>query len=68
MRIFGLDFTSAPGSRKPITCARCELYDNILIVQTCQLFSTFKDFEHFLWQDGPWIAASCHFLDEGGVR
>jgi hypothetical protein len=57
MRVFGLDFTSAPGARKPITCAHCELYDNTLIVQTCQLFSTFKDFEHFLRQNGPWIAA-----------
>jgi len=57
MRVFGLDFTSAPGNRKPITCACCELYDNTLTVQTCRLFSTFIDFEHFLRQVGPWIAA-----------
>jgi hypothetical protein len=57
MRIFGLDFTSAPGKRKPITCACCELNQNILVVQSCQLCATFKDFEHFLRQDGPWIAA-----------
>ncbi|MBI4322295.1 MAG: hypothetical protein HY675_27695 [Chloroflexi bacterium] len=26
MTVFGIDFTSAPGPRKPITCAECTLY------------------------------------------
>src|SRR5207244_11419761 len=33
MKIFGLDFTSAPRSKKPITCAVCELHDNLLQVK-----------------------------------
>ncbi|MBA2394212.1 MAG: DUF429 domain-containing protein [Ktedonobacteraceae bacterium] len=57
MRVFGLDFTSAPGHRKPITCACCELDEHTLTIRSCQLFTTFIDFEHFLCQDGPWIAA-----------
>jgi hypothetical protein len=57
MRVFGLDFTSAPGQRKPITCACCQLNGHTLTVQSCQLFTTFSDFEHFLCLDGPWIAA-----------
>lgn len=33
MHIFGLDFTSAPGLRKPIACATCELDELTLVVK-----------------------------------
>jgi hypothetical protein len=57
VRVFGLDFTSAPSPRKPITCAVCELSESILHVKETQAYSSFAQFEQFLLQDGPWIAA-----------
>jgi hypothetical protein len=60
MHIFGLDFTSAPSRKKPITCAICDLQATHLSVQTCLTLPNFADFEAFLWQAGPWLAA-CDF-------
>lgn len=60
MRIFGLDFTSAPSHKKPITCVICDLQATHLSVQTCITLPTFADFEAFLQQTGPWLAA-CDF-------
>lgn len=57
MRIFGLDFTSAPGRRKPITCAVCSLQDGLLTLHDCQSFPDFGQFEAFLRYPGPWCAA-----------
>ena len=57
MRIYGLDFTSAPSRRKPITCAVCELLNNILHVQNMLSLAGFEDFEAFLSADGTWLAA-----------
>jgi Protein of unknown function (DUF429) len=57
MNIFGLDFTSAPARRKPITCAVCELHDNTLTLRNCLTMATFAGFEAFLQWDGPWLAA-----------
>ncbi|GER86847.1 hypothetical protein KDW_10090 [Dictyobacter vulcani] len=39
--IFGLDFTSAPSLRKPITCMCCQLESTTLIVEDSQLFPDF---------------------------
>jgi Protein of unknown function (DUF429) len=60
MLIFGLDFTSAPNHRKPITVARCQLDGNRLCVQSCLSLLDFAAFAAFLRLDGPWIAA-CDF-------
>jgi hypothetical protein len=60
MLIFGLDFTSAPNRRKPITVARCQLDGVWLRVQSCLSLFDFVAFEAFLRLDGPWIAA-CDF-------
>ncbi|WP_246035521.1 DUF429 domain-containing protein [Dictyobacter kobayashii] len=60
MSIFGMDFTSAPSTRKPITCAVCRLEAETLTVQECLLFPQFVAFEQFLQQPGPWIMA-CDF-------
>jgi hypothetical protein len=56
MRIFGLDFTSAPRSTKPITCAHCNLNGDILQLETFETFRSFDSFEAFLARPGPWVA------------
>src|ERR1700730_1754315 len=57
MQIYGLDFTSAPTRRKPITCASCELYDTVLTIKSCFKMFSFNEFDAFLRSDGPWLAA-----------
>ena len=67
MKIFGLDFTSAPTHKKPVTCAVCELHEpdepgaspnvSILTMQDSLTMPTFTEFEDFLRSDGPWLAA-----------
>ncbi len=57
MRIYGIDFTSAPSHNKPITCAECKLQDNCLRVQNCLRLLSFGEFEAFLNSNGPWLAA-----------
>ncbi|HLH60623.1 MAG TPA: DUF429 domain-containing protein [Ktedonobacteraceae bacterium] len=56
MRIYGLDFTSIPSRRKPITSAACELHDDLLRVEGFLSLTGFEDFESFLHTDGPWLA------------
>jgi hypothetical protein len=60
MRIFGIDFTSAPSSRKPISCAVCEMQGSLLCVQAILGLPTFTAFEDLLRMPGPWLAA-CDF-------
>lgn len=57
MRIYGLDFTSAPSPRKPITCAECTLTGTTLHMHACMSLPTLDDFTAFLDFDGPWLAA-----------
>lgn len=57
MKLYGVDFTSAPTKRKPITCVTCELDGTRLQVQSCRAFPTFAEFEAFLQRPGPWLAA-----------
>jgi hypothetical protein len=57
MNIYGLDFTSAPSRKKPITCAVCEITHNSLKLNECLKLSSFAEFEAFLRWDGPWLAA-----------
>jgi hypothetical protein len=56
MKIYGLDFTSAPRRRKPITCALCTLADTRLHFKNLCSLPNFTEFEEFLRQPGPWIA------------
>jgi len=56
MKIFGIDFTSAPSKRKPVTIAECELKKGILTIQNIRTLASFDEFEDFLKQKGPWIA------------
>lgn len=57
MRVYGIDFTSAPGRRKPITCVAAALDGRALHVESLILFECFDTFENFLGSPGPWIAA-----------
>ena len=56
MRIFGIDFTSRPTMRKPITCAACRLTDDRLVFETLEPFADFAGFEAWLSRPGPWVA------------
>ena len=57
MKIYGLDFTSAPSNHKPITCVECDLTDHLLRVgDEVVRLTDFEAFEAFLARPGPWIA------------
>lgn len=56
MRIFGIDFTSRPTARKPITCAACVLDGDRLIFEALETFAGFAEFDRFLGRSGPWLA------------
>lgn len=56
MEILGIDFTSRPARRKPITCLRCQLDSGILTAYTLSEWSGFEEFEAALSRPGPWIA------------
>ncbi|HKJ07913.1 MAG TPA: DUF429 domain-containing protein [Gammaproteobacteria bacterium] len=55
-RVHGIDFTSAPGPRKPIVCATCELRGPRLRLVGLERWSVLADFEAFLSRPGPWLA------------
>jgi hypothetical protein len=56
MRVYGLDFTSAPRREKPITCVAATLIEQALHVESLVGFESFDTFENFLGSPGPWIA------------
>lgn len=57
MRIYGVDFTSAPSRKKPITCAEGWLEDGTLQVHRILRLTDFEQFEALLIQPGPWLMA-----------
>lgn len=56
MKIYGIDFTSRPKRRKPITCLACTLEGTMLRAEELTAWSTFDGFETALAQPGPWVA------------
>ena len=48
MRVFGIDFTSAPRAAKPITCAVCTLDNHQLVIDELRAWANFDQFESFL--------------------
>ncbi len=56
MKIFGVDFTSAPQEGKPITYAACTLKDGLLGVGSVGHLTGFPGLDTFLMQPGPWVA------------
>lgn len=56
MRIYGIDFTSRPRRRKPITCLETTLDGNTLRAGALHEWQDFNAFEEALHRPGPWIA------------
>lgn len=55
MRIHGLDFTSAPNKRKPLTLASGWLANGRLTIETLEKWPHFRGFEVFLQNQGPFV-------------
>jgi hypothetical protein len=55
VRIFGLDFTSAPSRRKPLIVLGCTLEGDSLRVEDSERLTDFGGFEDFLQRRGPWV-------------
>lgn len=55
MKVYGLDFTSAPSKRKPLIAIRCSLDDKVLKVEGSETMFSFEGFEEFLGRPGPWV-------------
>jgi hypothetical protein len=56
MNVIGIDFTSSPSCRKPLTCMHCRLDGNILRAHSLEKWPDFGLFEDALKKPGPWIA------------
>jgi hypothetical protein len=56
LKVFGVDFTSAPSHRKSITYAVCELRGRQLTHIESSRLESFDEFETFLIEPGPWVA------------
>ncbi len=55
MRIFGIDFTSTPTRRKPITVAHAVLEDSVLAIDDIERLESLDAFETWLRTPGPWV-------------
>lgn len=55
--LLGIDFTSAPTRRKPITVARGKVLGGRVSLQRVDLLQHFDAFEALLREPGPWIGA-----------
>ena len=55
--VYGIDFTSRPTKRKPITCLECTLRNDHLEIVRHHAWTTFGEFEEFLDGPPPWIAS-----------
>ena len=53
--VHGIDFTSAPTSRKPITVASGTVTPGVFRLQAMMEIRTFVEFETWLERPGPWI-------------
>jgi hypothetical protein len=56
-RVYGVDFTSAPSRRKPLTCAIGQYQQQTLTLTDIITFTTFTEFETWLTTSGRWTAA-----------
>ena len=56
MQVIGIDFTSAPSRRKPITALSCSFNGETLSAGSLEEWSSFDGFEEALQRPGPWIA------------
>ncbi|QNM95970.1 DUF429 domain-containing protein [Chitinimonas koreensis] len=60
MRLLGIDFTSRPSRRKPITVARGRLDGDVVQLDAVDRLADYTAFETLLAEPGPWLAA-CDF-------
>jgi hypothetical protein len=56
MNVIGIDFTSSPSHRKPLTCMHCALDGTVLRAHGLENWPDFGLFEDALKKTGPWIA------------
>lgn len=54
--ILGIDFTSAPSARKPITCARAGFDGARLSLEALHRLHDFRQFDALLQAEGSWVA------------
>ena len=57
LRLLGVDFTSAPSRRKPVTVARGGVRGSVLRLDAVQACPCWADFEAVLAEPGPWLGA-----------
>ena len=57
LALLGVDFTSAPGRRKPITLARGRLANGVLRLERLDAIDSLTGFEALLAEAGPWLGA-----------
>ena len=55
--LLGVDFSSAPSRRKPITVARGRLAGKVLRLESLGALPTLAGFESMLAEPGPWLGA-----------
>jgi hypothetical protein len=55
MNVLGIDFTSRPTRRKPISCLHCTLERDVLCAGDLEEWTDFDTFELALQRPGPWI-------------
>lgn len=55
VKVYGLDFTSAPSRRKPLIALRCKLDGAVLRVEDDEALTDFGQFEAWLEAPGPWV-------------
>jgi len=60
MKVLGIDFTSTPSRRKPVTVVACRLDGDTLHVETLETLPELAAFDALLARPGPWIAG-CDF-------
>jgi hypothetical protein len=56
MKVYGIDFTSAPSDKKPITYADCTFENGFLILNDLKYLEKFYKFDDFLTNETEWIA------------
>ena len=56
MKIKGIDFTSSPSRKKPITCCIGSLVKQILELQEIKYLTSFEQFDEELSDNGDWVA------------
>lgn len=57
MHIIGIDFTSRPTRKKPITVQHCVFHEHVLMPLKQERWDSFEPFEQLLQTEGPWIAS-----------